>query len=426
VAVGIGILGGGIVGGSLARRLLDDRAAIASRTGLDLELIQVAVRDSTRLRQFPARFLTSDLEALIDHPDVSLVVELMGGLEPAGGLVRRALELGKPVVTANKELLAARGLELFDVAASKGVSLLFEAAVGGGIPLIRPLTESLAGEKISRVLGIVNGTTNYILSAMETDGQAYDDALGAAQALGFAEADPTADVGGHDAAAKAAILAGLAFGTWVEPSEVHREGIDRLDLADLEAARQLGYVVKLLATAEQRPGGISVRVHPTLVPSGHPLASIRGATNAVFVEGPSIGQLLFAGPGAGGEPTATAVLGDVIDAARELLAGVEVAPRLILDSGPTVDLAEVDTSYYIRMVVVDSPGVLAAIASAFGESGVSIASVRQDGRGEDATLIIVTHAASELAHQAAFRKLGGLEPIKDVAARIRVLDQDRA
>jgi homoserine dehydrogenase len=259
---------------------------------------------------------------------------------------------------------------------------------------------------------------------MDSEGRTYADALSAAQALGYAESDPTADVGGHDAAAKAAILAGLAFGTWVEPRDVYREGIDRLELADLDAARQLGFAVKLLATAEQRPDGTSVRVHPTLVPDGHPLASIRGATNAVFVEGPSIGQLLFAGPGAGGDPTATAVLGDVIDAARELLAGVEVTPRLIIGAGTTASMAEVDTSYYVRMVVADSPGVLAGIASVFGENGVSIASVRQDGRGDDATLIIVTHVATERAHQAAFAMLSELDSVTQLAARIRVLDQD--
>jgi len=424
MSIGIGILGGGHVGGALARRLLEDRLAIAARTGLDLELIQVAVRNPRRLRLFPSNYATSHLEAVVDHPDVSLIVELMGGLEPAGSLVRRALELGKPVVTANKELLAERGPELFDVAASKGVSLLFEAAVGGGIPLIRPLTESLAGEKLTRVLGIVNGTTNYILSAMESDGQPYTEALAAAQQLGFAEADPTADVGGHDAAAKAAILAGLAFGTWVQADAVYREGIDGVDSAEIAAANQLGFVVKLLATAEQRTGGISVRVHPTLIPTSHPLAAIRGATNAVFVEGPAIGQLLFSGPGAGGEPTATAVLGDVIDAARELLAGVEVAPRLIIGSGQTVDIAGVDTSYYIRMVVSDSPGVLAAIASVFGECGVSIASVRQDGRGEEANLIIITHTATERAHREAFARLRDLGSVRDLAATIRVLPGD--
>ena len=230
-------------------------------------------------------------------------------------------------MTANKELVAAKGPALFAAAASSGVSLLFEAAVGGGIPLIRPLTESLAGEKIGRVLGIVNGTTNYILTAMDEEGTSFDDALKAAQALGYAEADPTADVSGADAAAKAVILAGLAFGVWVGSDRVHREGIDRLDTRDLAFARQLGYVVKLLGMADSGPSGVSVRVHPTFVPRSHPLASIRGATNAVFVEGPAVGQLLFSGPGAGGEPTATAVLGDVIDASRELLAGAQVAPR---------------------------------------------------------------------------------------------------
>lgn len=421
MSVGVGILGGGIVGGSLARRLLEDREVIVARTGLDLELVSVAIRDLTRDRLFPASLRTNRPEDVIDHPDVNLVVELMGGLEPAGSLVRRALELGKPVVTANKELLAARGPELFAVAASKGVSLLFEAAVGGGIPLIRPLTESLAGEKLTRVLGIVNGTTNFILSAMADEDESYEAALHNAQQLGFAEADATADVGGHDAAAKAAILAGLAFGTWVQPNEVHREGIDGLSLTDIAAAAELGYVVKLVATAEQRPGGISVRVHPALVPVSHPLAAIRGATNAVFIEGPAIGQLLFSGPGAGGEPTATAVLGDVIDAARELLAGVEVAPRLIISAGATVPIDEVDSAFYLRMLVSDSPGVLAAIAGLFGENEVSIASVRQDGRGEDAQLIIITHTAPERAHRAAFAGLEKLHAVKDLAATIRVL-----
>jgi homoserine dehydrogenase len=426
VKVGIGILGGGIVGGTLARRLLADRATIAQKTGLDLDLVRVAVRDLERPRNFPAQYATDQLEEVVDDPRVALVVELMGGLEPAGSLVLRALEAGKPVVTANKELVAAKGPDLFAAAAASGVSLLFEAAVGGGIPLIRPLTESLAGEKILRVLGIVNGTTNYILTAMDEDGTSFGDALKAAQTLGYAEADPTADVSGADASAKAVILAGLAFGVWVGSDRVHREGIDRLDTRDLAFARQLGYVVKLLCMADSGPSGVSVRVHPTFVPRSHPLASIRGATNAVFVEGPAIGQLLFSGPGAGGEPTATAVLGDVIDASRELLAGAQVAPRIILLADREVaDFGSVSSRWYIRLEVDDSPGVLAAIAAVFGESGVSLGSVWQEGRGDQATLILITHDATEDSHRQAVARLEALAVVKQVAATIRVLGTDQ-
>jgi homoserine dehydrogenase len=419
--VGIGILGGGVVGGALARRLLADRASIAEKTGLDLELIKVAVRDIDKDRVFPRDYTTHRLEEVVDHPDVNLVVELMGGLEPARSLILRALQAGKPVVTANKELVAADGPALFDMAAAKGVSLLFEAAVGGGIPLIRPLMESLAGERLTRVLGIVNGTTNYILTSMEEGGTSYEAALAEAQRLGFAEADPTADVSGADAAAKATILAGLAFGVWVGQEQVHREGIERLDRGDLAFARQLGYVIKLVAAADRNSAGVSVRVHPTLVPRDHPLAAIRGATNAVFVEGPAIGQLLFSGPGAGGEPTATAVLGDVIDAARELLAGAQVAPRIRFNDRAVSDIAANTTRWYIRLEVADAPGVLAAIAGVFGFAGVSIASVWQEGRGDDATLILITHEGPESAHREAVKQLMSLDVVKQVAATIRVL-----
>jgi homoserine dehydrogenase len=424
--VGIGILGGGVVGGSLAHRLLADREAIARKTGLDLELIKVAVRDPRRRRAFPPEYVTDRPEDVVDHPEVALVVELLGGLEPARRLIVRALAAGKPVVTANKELVATDGPALFEAAAASGVSLLFEAAVGGGIPLIRPLTESLAGEKISRVLGIVNGTTNYILTAMDEQRTPYAQALAAAQKLGYAEADPTADVSGADAAAKAAILAGLAFGVWAGPDAVHTEGIEGLQVVDLEFARTLGYVVKLLAVAEAAPGGIAVRVHPTFVPRAHPLASIRGATNAVFVEGPAVGQLLFSGPGAGGEPTATAVLGDVIDAARELLAGGQVAPRVLLSDGGVIDFGDVSSRWYIRLEVEDSPGVLAAIAGVFGDSGVSIASVWQEGRGDEATLILITHEASERDHRKAIGLLEVLPVVKQVAATIRVLAPEQS
>lgn len=421
MSIGVGILGGGTVGGTLARKLIEDREVIAGKSGIDLNLVKVAVRDLSKTRPFPAEMATTDAMAVVHHPDVRLVVELMGGLEPARDLVIAALEAGKPVVTANKALVAADGPALMAKAAESGVSLLFEAAVGGGIPLIRPLSESLAGERIDRVLGIVNGTTNFILSAMSAEGRAYQDVLEEAQRLGFAEADPTADVGGFDAAAKATILAGLAFGVWVGPDRVFREGIEGIDTKDIALARQLGFGVKLLAVAESRPGGVTVRVHPSLVPLDHPLANVRGAYNAVFIEGPALGQLLFTGPGAGGDPTATAVLGDMIDAARELLAGTQVAPRIQFGGGLVLPFEQVPTQWYIRMEVADSPGVLAQVAGAFGEAGVSLKQVWQEGRGDGATLLLITHEAPESAQRAAVETAARVDAVKQVAATIRVV-----
>ncbi len=422
--VGVGILGGGTVGGTLARKLLDDGAAIHAKAGVEFELVGVAVRDLSKARPFPSELVTDQPYDVIDDERVHLVVELLGGLDPAEELVLRALEAGKPVVTANKELVAARGPALFSQAAESGVSLLFEAAVGGGIPLIRPLSESLAGERLTRVLGIVNGTTNYILSAMDAEDVGYADALARAQELGFAEADPTADVGGGDAAAKAAILAGLAFGVWVGSDRVYKEGIDRLDAIDLRFARQLGYKVKLLAIAEAIDSGVGVRVHPAMVPEHHPLAAVRGANNAVFIEGPAVGELLFMGPGAGGDPTATAVLGDMIDVAREYLSGTQVAPRIRFGPGDVVPFSEIETKLYIRLEVVDAPGVLAQVAGVFAEHGVSIMSVWQEGHGSDATLLLVTHGAREKHHQAALAGLGDLDVVEEIAAVIRVVSPE--
>ncbi|MFP5331144.1 MAG: homoserine dehydrogenase [Acidimicrobiia bacterium] len=422
--VGIGILGGGTVGGTLARKLIDDQKVIAAKSGIELELVKVAVRDTAKVRPFPADLITDDPMTVVDDPNVQLVVELMGGLEPARTLVMAALEAGKPVVTANKELIAAEGPTLFQTAAAAGVSLLFEAAVGGGIPLIRPLSESLAGEPLTEILGIVNGTTNYILTAMAEEGRPYAEVLAEAQALGYAEADPTADVGGGDAAAKAAILAGLGFGVWVGSERVFREGIEGIDVTDIEAARQLGYAVKLLAVADRTDRGVCARVHPALVPLDHPLASVRGAHNAVFVAGPSVGELLFSGPGAGGEPTATAVLGDVIAAARELLSGTQVAPRIRFGDGQVLDFSEATTKWYMRLEVADAPGVLAQIAASFGDHDVSIMSLWQEGRGDDATLLLVTHDAREADLRSAATALERLDVVKQVAALIRVVSPE--
>jgi homoserine dehydrogenase len=327
-------------------------------------------------------------------------------------------------VTANKELIAARGSELISAAERSGVALLFEAAVGGGIPIIRPLSETLAGERITRVMGIVNGTTNFILTRMAEDGTAYADALQQAQDLGYAEPDPTADVSGADAAAKAAILASLAFGTWVGLDHVPHTGITDITATDIRYAANLGYTIKLLAIAEDTGNGVSARVHPVLLPSEHPLAAIRGATNAIFIEGPAIDQLLFAGPGAGGDPTATAVLGDVIDAAREILAGAQVAPRIRFEPSELADFGTVPTKWYVRLEVADEPGVLAQIAAAFGEAEVSIKSVWQEGTADEATLLIVTHRAAEAQQQAALAKVRDLDCVNAVAAAIRVESEE--
>ena len=420
--VGVGILGGGTVGGSLARRLIEESDVIAAKSGLALELKRVSVRDLNKPRQFeaPAGLLTDQPEEVVNDPSVVLVVELMGGLEPAGDLVLAALQAGKPVVTANKELIAARGQELFEAAEQAGVSLLFEAAVGGGIPIIRPLSQSLSGEKISRVLGIVNGTTNFILTQMTDEGLDYREALSEAQTLGYAEADPTADVSGGDAASKAAILASLSFGTWVHGAGVFREGIESIGATDIRLAADLGYAIKLLAVAELVDGGVSVRVHPTMVEHDHPLASVRGAHNAIYLEGPAIGELLFSGPGAGGDPTATAVLGDLIDAAREHLAGAPVSPKVRFGQTPLAEFEGVSTRWYVRLEVADAPGVLARIAGAFGEHGVSIGSVWQEGRGDSATLLLVTHHALERDLRAAVDEVSGLDVVRQVAATIRV------
>jgi len=422
MAVGIGILGAGTVGGTLIHRLTEERAGVAAKAGLDLEVRRVAVRSPGKPRRFslPESMITSQPMEVVEDPAVELLVEVIGGRDPAFALVHRALELGKPVVTANKELIAARGPELLAAAARSGVPLLFEAAVGGAIPIIRPLTETLAGERIERLMGIVNGTTNFILTRMIDEGSDFGSALAEAQSLGYAEADPTADVSGADATAKASILASLAFGTWVGPDQVYREGITRISPIDLAFAADLGYTVRLLAIAERTDGGVSARVHPAMVPLEHPLAAIRGATNAILVQGSAVGELVFAGPGAGGEPTATAVLGDVIDAARGLRSGSQIAPHILMRPGSVVDASEVPTRWYLRLEVADKPGVLARIAAAFAEVAVSIKSVWQEGRGDEATLLLITHEAPERQQRAAAATLDNLDVVEEVAAAIRV------
>lgn len=426
-SIGIGFLGAGTVGGTLIARLIGDADAVAAKTGLTFEVRKVGVRDLTRERGFPLveGLLTDRLEDVIEDPTVDLVVEVMGGLEPAGDLILAALNAGKPVVSANKELIAARGPELIAAAERSGVPLLFEAAVGGGIPIIRPLSETLAGEKIDRVLGILNGTTNFILTEMSEQGATYLDALEQAKALGYAEPDPSADVSGQDAAAKVAILASLAFGTWIGIDDVYYEGIEEITALDISFAADFGYVVKLLGVCERTDKGVNARVHPAMIPLGHPLASIRGVTNAIFIEGPTIDALLFSGPGAGADPTATAVLGDMIDAARETLAGAQVTPRIRFSPSELADFRDILTEWYVRLVVADEPGVLARVATGFGDAGVSIRSVRQEGGGGEAALIVVTHPASERAQRAAIESLRAMNEVTEVACVIRVLGNDQ-
>ena len=427
--VRVGLLGCGNVGGALAEILLTRTDDVAARTGIHLELVAIAVSDPTRPRSpvVRAELVTTDAAALVARDDVDVVVEVIGGLHPAHELVEAALRNGKPVVTANKALLAVAGAELAEVAATSGVDLLYEAAVAGAIPVVRPLRESLAGEQIVRVMGIVNGTTNYILTRMEEEGASYDDVLLEAQALGLAERDPTADVEGHDAAAKAAILAALAFGSDVVDADVQREGISGLGAADVAYAKRLGYSVKLLAVAELVDGGpeVSVRVHPAMVPKTHPLASVRGAFNAVFVEGAVSGELMLYGRGAGGGPTASAVLGDVVDASRNLLAGAPApAPKRTTTTVRPPD--ELHSAFYLSMDVADRPGVLAAVAKIFGDHDVSIRAMEQVGLAEEARLIFLTHVAREGDLLATIDELRRHQAVDRVSGVLRVIGEDES
>ncbi|HEX2425870.1 MAG TPA: homoserine dehydrogenase [Actinomycetota bacterium] len=418
----VGLLGLGTVGSSVVRLLEEHRDDIAARAGCRLEVSRIAVRDPSKSRAVAVdpTIVTSDPMVVLDDPGIDIVCELIGGREPAGSLVLAAFERDKPVVTANKELLATRGRELFDAAENKGLDLYFEAAVGGGIPLIRPLKESLTGERLHRVLGIVNGTTNYILTKMSEEGRAFDDVLAEAQRLGYAEADPTADVGGHDAAAKVAILASIAFNARVIADDVFREGITRVTIEDIDFARRLGYVIKLLAIAELDDDRVAARVHPAMIPSTHPLAAVRDAFNAIFLEGPNIGELMFYGRGAGGEATATAVVGDLVTAARNVLSGARGVGCTCFLERTIRPMAEHEGQYYILLRVEDRPGVLAEIASVLAENEVSIKSVWQEGVGEDAQLVFVTHRSREDRFQRAVTGLHDLPAVEEVRSILRV------
>jgi homoserine dehydrogenase len=421
--VKVGLLGCGVVGAATARILSSHAAEIETRTGAPIQVARVAVRDLTvdRGLSLDGSVWTSDPWEVVRDPGIDVIVEVMGGVEPARGLVLEAFANKKHVVTANKELLSTHGAELMKAAEAGGVDLLFEAAVAGGIPIIRPIRESLAGDRVQRVMGIVNGTTNFILTRMSEMGESFEEALEQAIALGYAEADPTADVEGHDAAAKIAILASLAFDARVVASDVPTEGISKITRADIAAAHQLGYEVKLLAVAELAEGKISARVHPAMIPRTHPLASVRDVYNAVFIQAEQSGDLMFLGRGAGGSPTAAAVVGDVVEIARNSSMGARSPAYVGFHDGAAIRaVEETRVRYYIVLSVADQPGVLSDVAGTFARHGVSISSVRQEGFGDEATLMLITHLGTEGQHWATFDELRTNAGVKKVESTIRV------
>ena len=425
--VRVGILGNGNIGSALVDLIETQADTIATRTGIRLEIAAVAVKELADLRSthLPTETVTLDALSVTVDPSIDVIVELIGGVEPARRFILSALGNSKPVVTANKALVAVAGAELFDAADVNKVDLLFEAAVGGGIPIIRPLRESLAGDRLTRLLGIVNGTTNFILTRMLEDRVDFAAALAEAQRLGYAEADPTADVEGLDAAAKAAILATIAFGATVVADDVYHEGITRISATDIDFATRLGYVIKLLAVVEQITGDdgrsqIAARVHPAMVPAGHPLSTVRDSFNAVFVEGVAVDELMFYGRGAGGGPTATAVLGDVIDAALNKLRGTHAS----IGSLTNADIRPIDelrSAYYLNIEVVDRPGVLRAVAEVLERHRVSVHSMEQVDLDESARLIFITHVARESDMQATLSELRDLAVVTEIGNLIRVV-----
>ena len=426
-ALRVALLGCGVVGSDVVRLLDAHREDLAQRVGAPIELAGIAVRRPTRDRDLPVdpTLFTSDAAALVNRADVDIVIEVIGGIEPARSLLLTALGRGASVVTANKALLAEDGATLYEAARRGDADLYCEASVAGAIPLVRPLRESLSGDRVTRVIGIVNGTTNYILSRMDESGAGFEEALEEAQSLGYAEADPSADIDGFDAAAKAAILAGIAFHTRVTAADVHREGISDVSAGDVASAREMGAVVKLLAIAERGPDlagrdSVGVRVHPAMIPRSHPLASVGDAYNAVFVEAEAAGQLMFYGRGAGGAPTASAVLGDLVAVARNRLSGVRGMGESAYAALRIRPMGETPTRYHVSLDVADKAGVLASVANAFAAHDVSIQTVRQEGHGDDATLVLVTHTAADAALSATVDELRQLDAVRAVASVMRV------
>jgi len=421
----VGVIGAGNVGRAFVGLLSDEsrHVALVDAAMATLEVVGVAVRDPKKPHPgIDPKLLTSDALALANREDLDILVELAGGVDPARSFVEAALSRGVSVVTANKALMADCGTELAHLANKNGADLFYEAAVGGGIPILRSLRTSLAGERIERVMGIVNGTTNFILSKMTSEGSDYDDALAQAQALGYAEADPTADVEAFDAAAKVQILSSLAFGTELHGEQIDREGITGVRAIDVDFARRNGYVIKLVGIAE-RVGewGLSRRAHPVMIPVEHPLASVHGAMNAVFVEGTKSGPLMWLGQGAGGEPTATAVLGDVLYVARNRVSGRHDVPFSVDDRLVNVEVGDIQSVFYISLDVMDEPGVLASVASVFGANGVSIQSMEQSGVGDEARLSFLTHEALAKNVRATIDELAKLSAVDSIGACLRVI-----
>lgn len=419
----VALLGCGVVGSEVARIMTTHADDLAARIGAPVELAGVAVRRPSKVREgIDPALVTTDATALVKRGDIDVIVEVIGGIEPARTLITTAFEHGASVVSANKALLAQDGAALHKAAEDHDADLYYEAAVAGAIPLIRPLRESLAGDKVNRVLGIVNGTTNFILDKMDSTGAGYQEALDEATALGYAEADPTADVEGFDAAAKAAILAGIAFHTRVRLDDVYREGMTEVTAADFASAKNMGCTIKLLAICERAEdgGSVTARVHPAMIPLTHPLASVRGAYNAVFVESDAAGQLMFYGPGAGGAPTASAVLGDLVAVCRNRLNGATGPGESAYAALPVSGMGEVVTRYHISLDVADKPGVLAQVATVFAEHGVSIDTVRQTGKDGEASLVVVTHRASDAALGGTVEALRKLDTVRGVASIMRV------
>ncbi|MEV6954271.1 homoserine dehydrogenase [Streptomyces sp. NPDC051183] len=423
----VALLGCGVVGSEVARIMTTHADDLTARIGVPVELAGVAVRRPSKVREgIDPALVTTDATALLKRGDIDVAIEVIGGIEPARTLITTAFENGISVVSANKALLAQDGASLHAAAEAAGLDLYYEAAVAGAIPLVRPMRESLAGDKINRVMGIVNGTTNFILDKMDSTGAGYQEALDEATALGYAEADPTADVEGYDAAAKAAILAGIAFHTRARLDDVYREGMTEVSAADFASAKRMGCTIKLLAILERAEDGESVtaRVHPAMIPLSHPLASVREAYNAVFVEAEAAGRLMFYGPGAGGAPTASAVLGDLVAVCRNKLAEATGPGESAYTQLPVSPIGDVVTRYHISLDVADKPGVLAQVATVFAEHGVSIDTVRQQGRqdggGTEASLVVVTHRAPDAALSGVVTALRKLDTVRGVASIMRV------
>lgn len=422
--INIALLGLGTVGSGVYTILSKHKEDFEKRLGLSLIPKAFLEKDLSRADELgiSRELVTSDFESIVSNPEIDVVVEVLGGIEPAKTFVERAIEKGKSVVTANKELMAKHGEEILKAAAARGVDVYFEASVGGGIPIIRPLRECLAGNKINKIMGIVNGTTNFILTRMSEAGESFEAALKEAQSLGYAERDPTADIEGYDAASKIAILASIAFNCRVIFEDVHKEGISGVTPTDIIYANEMGYVLKLIALTKEEDSGLDIRVHPMMIPKEHPLAAVSGVFNAIFVEGDAVGEVMFFGEGAGSMPAGSAIVGDIIDIARNLKYGGTGRLRVLnYEDKPIKKIGEINSSYYLLMEAADRPGVLAQVAKAFGDHQVSLASVIQKGpRGESAELVFITHLVREENLRRALKVIEGLEVVNKVRSVIRV------